>query len=1660
MIEASSATEYLTAVLKGFKMEAAEAESIVDKLTKVDIAAAVSAGGIAEALSRTSVSAQLAGLDLSQTIGIVSTIGEVTQKSMESVGESVKTLLSRYGNVKAGVFTGMDLEEGGEATENINDIEKVLGKLGISIRTTSLEMRNVWDVLDEVAEKWQTLDTVSKNAISTAMAGVRQRENLNVLFENWSKVEELTGEARESEGTAADKYESYTESIEAALNRLSNAFEKFVMTLEANGLISGFLDVTTWLIDKLDAILPAISSFFTNIGITSLIRKRNSPNSLMGSFRSFLWGDGQFGRGALKLLGFERKIPEEEEKWRKRGWSVSRSEDNKLTESDKATNENTQAIRDNTAAIEKATQVDAATTEKASGAARGIVASQVAYKTKSSTGQQLAMGMALSGSAIAQGLGDDVSGYVVDEQGRVIAKTKNEKGEDVYSLYSKEKGGNRRKLNSAAVGKYLEGATRKNGGNAVDLKSMYEAQAAAAQKRAEEEAAKQAAAKQESVQQEAIKAAKPSFLKGLGSHMKGNLVNMAALSSVVASGMTAGFTTSEVQGSGDLSEYSVEATTGDKIIQGATTAGLTALGTALLGPVGGAIGGMLGDVLGGVLLEALHKDELEMQKRVDEANKKLESLNKIETALTSYEQVASKDVLYAEDYEQLNTVVDQFEESLIEMTGGVQSFVAAVQESVKGFEDADFNEILDAMINGNKETREALNRQMQLQAVREELSATTAANEETYAKYNELSNARLLSETSWGKEYGLASGHADPRDLLRVLEHGEDLWAETEADSDWFRLDSYFGHHIIDADNIHTLVEEVRAKVEQYEAVERERAQLAAQVGYLASGISGLTNDEQDELSYNSVRDRVIAAIEAEGYQVRDSAGRIQDVYSTAIDSLIKSDENLSRLVRGETQTVSSVTEDQEKLSKLIDRLNEQGLVDSQGHSYDYDSLRFLLDYANPANTAKLQELAEAIGMTSEEFSNLIYKADPTTIESIASALNITVDRLEGLKDVLGDISFALAAGSPAEVREHFEGYLDIFTDLAENGALSQENLEKIIENYPELLEKASDNQELLAFLSESLFGTSGQQDILYENALFNSLMSNKDFFGDFKERVKELGITIPETLQEAWKNATTFEQAKQVLLNSNAPEELREAWEQYFKDNPLEYELDKTAIEQVIDYQTRELDKQISNLEEQKDTLSEINEERRKELDLMKAQDALENAKEEKIRVYREGVGWTYESDAEAIESAQKELEDLEIERQQNEIQAEIDRLTAQKEMLEELPDQEELKGLESVWKDWSANILENNSTQAMILAKIVDSYNALGKLDFYEKYFGEGGGYEADRVAQGKAKASLVEAMSALGNAREAYSSASSKAEGALTGDSVATKDDAYVKWLAAYETFESALKEAEDLGVDLSGLSTSIDEEVKKKPVETALNPNSILGYGTGTIRDEGTTQKGVFFNPEAGTSIKAAKLSDNFWLAPYDETLNGWEDWQSVENYNNKNGTSITANTATTLPDGTLVRGKNNYFMVYNGQLLAAGISSSENLTGNDDINFERFARGTTSTGERSRSAIINEEGAEAIVTPSGTVTTLPAHSGVVPADITKNLWKLGEVAPTLVAALGSLNAAAPSGSQTGNITNNDGTFIDNLSMTIYPTKDYDMDKFIAEVKAKARLTRHT
>lgn len=97
-----------------------------------------------------------------------------------------------------------------------NDVEKALGALGIKIRDSVDNFRNFDDVIDEIASKWNSYSDVQQSGIATALAGTRQRENVITMFENFDLVKKYEQISANSYGTAAQKMEAYTDSVEAA----------------------------------------------------------------------------------------------------------------------------------------------------------------------------------------------------------------------------------------------------------------------------------------------------------------------------------------------------------------------------------------------------------------------------------------------------------------------------------------------------------------------------------------------------------------------------------------------------------------------------------------------------------------------------------------------------------------------------------------------------------------------------------------------------------------------------------------------------------------------------------------------------------------------------------------------------------------------------------------------------------------------------------------------------------------------------------------------------------------------------------------------------------------------------------------------------------------------------------------------------------------------------------------------------------------------------------------------------------------------------------------------------------------------------------------------------------------------------------------------------
>jgi TP901 family phage tail tape measure protein len=272
LIDSAEATRYLTSAIKGYKVEIGDAMSVADKLSAVDMAAAVSVSGLAEGMSKTANSARLAGVEMDTLLGYLAAVGEVTQQDMASVGNAFKTMFARYSNVKLNKLVDDD-------GESLNDYERVLTRVGIRLRDNLGEFRDFKDVLDDVQAKWSSLTEVEQSAIAAALGATRQKENVLTLMENYGKAMKYAGISADSAGTAMEKYDAYSQGIEANIARAKASFESLSTNLLNSDAVVTFVKLANGALQFADALakckllLPAIVGVVTsikNVGLSNI----------------------------------------------------------------------------------------------------------------------------------------------------------------------------------------------------------------------------------------------------------------------------------------------------------------------------------------------------------------------------------------------------------------------------------------------------------------------------------------------------------------------------------------------------------------------------------------------------------------------------------------------------------------------------------------------------------------------------------------------------------------------------------------------------------------------------------------------------------------------------------------------------------------------------------------------------------------------------------------------------------------------------------------------------------------------------------------------------------------------------------------------------------------------------------------------------------------------------------------------------------------------------------------------------------------------------------------------------------------------------------------------------------------------------------------------
>ena len=283
-INSSEATEDLLATMNGYNMSVEETGKALDAMVAIDFQAATSSGDLATGLKYSASSAASAGVSFNKLVAILGTVQDRTQQTAQVVGVFANTMLSRYRDVTIGKYLSDD-------GEDISNYESVLKSVGIQLRDQQGEFRDFETVLQEMADKWDSLTSVQQNSLIKVAAGTRQQNRFIALMENYNKVLELTEVAANSAGTALDKFNnSYANSLEAKKNTLQATFESMIVNSNFDEVYADILDATTALVkfvDETNALKGAFTGLTTLAGIKGFLAIRTGINEAYISLNQF-----------------------------------------------------------------------------------------------------------------------------------------------------------------------------------------------------------------------------------------------------------------------------------------------------------------------------------------------------------------------------------------------------------------------------------------------------------------------------------------------------------------------------------------------------------------------------------------------------------------------------------------------------------------------------------------------------------------------------------------------------------------------------------------------------------------------------------------------------------------------------------------------------------------------------------------------------------------------------------------------------------------------------------------------------------------------------------------------------------------------------------------------------------------------------------------------------------------------------------------------------------------------------------------------------------------------------------------------------------------------------------------------------------------------------
>ena len=184
--------------------------------------------GIQEMVSAIDTSGSIvesAGGTMEWYMGVTGALGEAMNATGAEVGNAMKMIAARTLQQK------QVIEDMGESVENFEietaNAEAALNDIGVSIRGQGGELRDLEDILGDVATKWNDLSDSTQQFIGEKLAGNNRRSYFTAMMENYARVLELQQAGLNSSGELMKANEIRVESLAGQINILKDKMLAF-----------------------------------------------------------------------------------------------------------------------------------------------------------------------------------------------------------------------------------------------------------------------------------------------------------------------------------------------------------------------------------------------------------------------------------------------------------------------------------------------------------------------------------------------------------------------------------------------------------------------------------------------------------------------------------------------------------------------------------------------------------------------------------------------------------------------------------------------------------------------------------------------------------------------------------------------------------------------------------------------------------------------------------------------------------------------------------------------------------------------------------------------------------------------------------------------------------------------------------------------------------------------------------------------------------------------------------------------------------------------------------------------------------------------------------------------------------------------------------------